>query len=110
MTQLSTRAMESLKAMPPLRSPSVDSFPPNPNASASDTTPPPSPRTAPAMTPDAPTFSQPFRAFREAWMGYGERAFLRALLDRHDNNVAAAAKEAGIDRTHMYRLIRKHGL
>jgi transcriptional regulator of acetoin/glycerol metabolism len=62
------------------------------------------------MTPDAPTFSQPFRAFREAWMGYGERAFLRALLDRHDNNVASAAKEAGIDRTHMYRLIRKHGL
>jgi transcriptional regulator of acetoin/glycerol metabolism len=43
-------------------------------------------------------------------MGYGERAFLRALLDRHVNNVASAAKEAGIDRTHMYRLIRKHGL
>ena len=53
---------------------------------------------------------QPFRHFREAWIGYGEKTFLRALLERHQNNVAAAAKEAGIDRTHMYRLIRKHGL
>jgi transcriptional regulator of acetoin/glycerol metabolism len=99
--------MESLKAMPPLRTP--ESFPPAGHVNP-DTIPPPSPRTAPAMTPDAPSFSQPFRAFREAWMGYGERAFLRALLDRHESNVASAAKEAGIDRTHMYRLIRKHGL
>jgi two-component system, NtrC family, response regulator GlrR len=60
--------------------------------------------------PDAPSFYQPFRAFREAWIGYGERGFLATLLERHQNNVAAAAKEAGVDRTHMYRLIRKHGL
>jgi DNA-binding NtrC family response regulator len=59
---------------------------------------------------DKPSFEQPFRNFREAWIGYGEKAFLRALLERHQNNVAAAAKEAGIDRTHMYRLIRKHRL
>jgi transcriptional regulator with GAF, ATPase, and Fis domain len=59
---------------------------------------------------DAPSFEQPFRDFREAWIGVGEKAFLRSLLERHGNNVAAAAKEAGIDRTHMYRLIRKHGL
>jgi len=32
------------------------------------------------------------------------------LLDRHQKNVAAAAKEAGIDRTYMYRLMRKYGL
>jgi DNA-binding NtrC family response regulator len=59
---------------------------------------------------DAPSFAQPFRTFREQWIGYGERAFLCELLERHQNNVAAAAKEAGIDRTHMYRLMRKHGL
>jgi DNA-binding NtrC family response regulator len=96
------RVLESFK---PLPSP-VDSE----DSATDETVPPPSPRTAPAMTPDAPSFAQPFRAFREAWMGYGERGFLRALLDRHDGNVAAASKEAGIDRTHMYRLIRKHGL
>jgi DNA-binding NtrC family response regulator len=69
---------------------------------------PPAPESTDAV--DRPSFEQPFRNFREAWIGYGEKAFLRALLERHQNNVAAAAKEAGIDRTHMYRLIRKHGL
>jgi transcriptional regulator with GAF, ATPase, and Fis domain len=59
---------------------------------------------------DGPSFFQPFGAFREQWIHAGERAFLKALLDRHQRNVAAAAKEAGLDRTHMYRLLRKHGL
>jgi DNA-binding NtrC family response regulator len=68
--------------------------------------------TAPPPPPgeEAPSLSQPLRTFREQWVGYGERAFLRDLLDRHQNNVAAAAIEAGIDRTYMYRLMRKHGL
>jgi transcriptional regulator of acetoin/glycerol metabolism len=43
-------------------------------------------------------------------MTYGERAFLLALRQRYGDNVAAAAKEAGIDRTHLYRLLRKHSL
>ena len=59
---------------------------------------------------EAPSLEQPFHAFREQWIGYGERAFIRALLERHHRNVAEAAKEAGLDRTYMYRLIRKHGL
>ncbi len=71
----------------------------------------PAPRSAaPSAPPDAPSFAQPFRTFREAWIGYGERGFLLALLERHQGSVSAAAKEAGIDRTHMYRLLRKHGL
>ena len=65
---------------------------------------PPAPSDAP------PSFTQSFRSFREQWINQGERAFLRVLLDRHQNNVAAAAKEAGIDRTYMYRLMRKYGL
>jgi len=57
-----------------------------------------------------PSFLQPFGSFREQWINRGERAFLQSLLDRHQRNVAAAAKEAGLDRTYMYRLLRKHGL
>jgi two-component system, NtrC family, response regulator GlrR len=71
-------------------------------------TPPPPP--PPSSADATPSFSQPFRSFREQWIGQGERAFLRVLLERHDNNVSAAAKEAGIDRTYMYRLMRKYGL
>ncbi|MDP9149591.1 MAG: hypothetical protein M3O36_06585, partial [Myxococcota bacterium] len=70
---------------------------------------PPAAAVAP-VTGEAPPFTQPFRTFREQWIGYGERAFLRELLERHQNNVAAAAKEAEIDRTYIYRLIRKHAL
>jgi two-component system response regulator GlrR len=66
--------------------------------------------TTPPSASGTPSFLQSFRAFREQWIRHGERQFLRALLERHNRNVAVAAKEAGIDRTHMYRLIRKHGL
>jgi DNA-binding NtrC family response regulator len=70
----------------------------------------PGPQRVAADVNEAPSFSQPFRTFREEWIGHGERQFLGVLLERHQNNVAAAAKEAGIDRTYMYRLMRKHGL
>jgi transcriptional regulator with GAF, ATPase, and Fis domain len=57
-----------------------------------------------------PSSVQALREFREAWMNYGERAFLRALRERHGDDVATAAKEAGVDRTHLYRLLRKHSM
>jgi transcriptional regulator with GAF, ATPase, and Fis domain len=66
---------------------------------------PPPPSEGPAVA-----FEQPFKEFRERWIDAGEREYLRRLLDRHARNVAAAAEEAGLDRTYIYRLIRKHGL
>ncbi|HZU81915.1 MAG TPA: sigma 54-interacting transcriptional regulator [Polyangiaceae bacterium] len=80
---------------------------PQPRSTIEPASQPPLPAPGESATP---SFSQPFRSFREQWIGFGERAFLRDLLQRHQNNVASAAKEAGIDRTHMYRLMRKHGL
>jgi transcriptional regulator with GAF, ATPase, and Fis domain len=56
------------------------------------------------------TFDQPFKEFRERWIDQGEREYLQRLLDRHGRNVPAAAEAAGLDRTYVYRLIRKHGL
>ena len=73
-----------------------------PAAAASDTPPPP----AAAAVP----FDQPFKDFRERWIDCGEREYVKRLLDRHGRSVAAAAAEAGLDRTYLYRLIRKHGL
>ena len=55
-------------------------------------------------------FDQPFKEFRERWIDHGEREYLQRLLERHGRNVPAAAEEAGLDRTYVYRLIRKHGL
>jgi len=39
-----------------------------------------------------------------------ERAFVSFLLQRHDGNISAAAREAKMDRKHLYDLARKHGL
>ena len=39
-----------------------------------------------------------------------EKAFLLDLMQRAGGNVARAAKQAGIDRPYLYRLLRKHGL
>jgi DNA-binding NtrC family response regulator len=55
-----------------------------------------------------PRFAQPFRPFRDAWADAGERAYVEDLLRRFDQNVAAAARDAEIDRTYLYKLIRKH--
>jgi len=55
-------------------------------------------------------FDQPFKEFRERWIDHGEREYLQRLLERHGRNVPAAAETAGLDRTYVYRLIRKHGL
>jgi DNA-binding NtrC family response regulator len=70
----------------------------------------------PAADPSAPggaspiPFEQPFKEFRERWIDHGEREYVRRLLERHGRNVAAAAEAAGLDRTYVYRLIRKHDL
>jgi DNA-binding NtrC family response regulator len=52
----------------------------------------------------------PLRVARENWVAMFERRYLEALLLRHNNNVSAAARAAGVDRIHLYRLLWKHGL
>jgi len=60
--------------------------------------------------PGAAIFQQAYKGFREAWIDAGEKEYVRRLLERHQRNVTAAAREADVDRTYIYRLIRKHEL
>jgi two-component system response regulator GlrR len=53
---------------------------------------------------------QPIRVSREAWNNVFESRYVAGLLARHDNNITAAARAAGINRVHFYRLLWKHGL
>ncbi len=52
----------------------------------------------------------PLKVAREAWVSTFERRYLRMLLERHGDSVSAAARAAGVDRIHFYRLLWKHGL
>ena len=54
--------------------------------------------------------AMPLKDAKERWLGILEAAYLRDLLDRHDGNISAAAKSAGIDRKTFHRLINKYQL
>ena len=53
---------------------------------------------------------RPFKEIREMWLNHLERQYVAQLLERHRRNISAAADAAGLDRTYLHRLIRKHGL
>jgi len=39
-----------------------------------------------------------------------ERAYLRDVLARHGGNISSAAREAGVDRRTVHRMLKRHGL
>ncbi|HET7342259.1 MAG TPA: sigma-54 dependent transcriptional regulator [Methylomirabilota bacterium] len=56
----------------------------------------------------AGTTSLGLKDAKERWMAVLEASYLRELLDRHEGNISAAAKAAGIDRKTFHRLVNKH--
>jgi len=54
--------------------------------------------------------SQPYADQRRRMVDDFERRYLRALLEKHQGKVAQAAVTAGMDRVHLYRLLRRHGI
>ena len=50
----------------------------------------------------------PLKDAKARWMEVLEGAYLRDLLERHDGNISAAAKAAGIDRKTFHRLVNKY--
>jgi DNA-binding NtrC family response regulator len=51
---------------------------------------------------------QPFTAHKAELVASFEKAYLFGQLARHDNNVSAAARAAGMDRMNFKRLLKKH--
>ena len=52
----------------------------------------------------------PLKAARDEWNRIMEVRYLEHLMKEHGGNVTAAAKVAGVNRVHLYRLLWKHGL
>jgi len=62
------------------------------------------------MEPTAEGELLPLKTARDRAVRAFEHVYLSNLLARHDGNVSAAARAAGVDRIHFYRLLWKHGL
>jgi transcriptional regulator with PAS, ATPase and Fis domain len=52
----------------------------------------------------------PFKLARDRALAAFERRYLEHVLQRTGGNAAAAARTAGLDRAHLYRLLWRHGL
>ncbi|MFO0723268.1 MAG: sigma 54-interacting transcriptional regulator [Myxococcota bacterium] len=52
----------------------------------------------------------PFKEAKDRLVVEFERAYVSALMDKHGGNISSAARDAGIDRNYLYRLLKKHGL
>jgi two-component system, NtrC family, nitrogen regulation response regulator GlnG len=52
----------------------------------------------------------PFRQAKQRLIDTWEREYVAQLLQKHQGNVSEASRSGGIDRVHLYRLLRKHGL
>jgi DNA-binding NtrC family response regulator len=59
---------------------------------------------------DAELVKLPFKEAKEKLLDAFEKRYVEDLLERAGGNVSRAADEAGIDRNHLARLAKKHGL
>jgi DNA-binding NtrC family response regulator len=52
----------------------------------------------------------PFKEAKARWVAQFDVDYLTRLLERCQDNVAEASRRSGIDRVHLFRLIKKYGL
>ena len=55
-------------------------------------------------------FETGFKDFRDRWGDLGEREYLRRLMLRTNRSTSQASREAAVDRTYLYRLLRRHNM
>ncbi len=94
-------AHEALAMGRPSPSPSV----PPPNAASQVTGTSPDREGFPPVSTD-----EAFKAVRDRWLDHLEREYLRGMIARHNRDTAAIAQASSLDRSYVYRLIRKHEL
>jgi DNA-binding NtrC family response regulator len=73
----------------------------------------PPPSSVPSAGPQlalAPLLEQPYKDARQLVLHEFERAYLPKLLERASGNVSQAARDADMDRSHLWELLRRHGL
>lgn len=51
-----------------------------------------------------------FKDVRDRWLDHLEREYMRGMLAKYNRDTSAIAQAAGLDRSYVYRLLRKHEL
>ena len=59
------------------------------------------------LTPPRVRTDLPYRAAKRAWLDAFEAHYVGALLEAHNGNVSKAARESGIDRRSIQRILRR---
>jgi len=67
-------------------------------------------RGQPQRVMDRVTAERPFKVLKQEIIQEFEMAYITDLLQRHEGNVSQGAKQAGIERAYLQRLVRKYGL
>lgn len=62
----------------------------------------------PGALASVPNTGLPFHQAKEEWIEAFEVKYLQELLKRHGGKISEAAREAGIDRKTVHRLLKKH--
>jgi DNA-binding NtrC family response regulator len=57
-----------------------------------------------------PLLDRPYKDARRTLLQEFEDAYLKRLLERSNGNVSQAARDADMDRSHLWELLRRHGL
>jgi DNA-binding NtrC family response regulator len=54
--------------------------------------------------------NKPFKALKAGLIESFEKSYLERVLQRNNGNISASARQSGIDRKHLERLIKKHDI
>jgi two-component system response regulator GlrR len=69
------------------------------------------PLAAAPVDASAPDIAElPFKEAKAEWIARFDVQYLTRLLERCQDNVAEASRRSGVDRVHLFRLIKKYGL
>lgn len=61
-----------------------------------------------ALSPDL--LEMQHRLFRDRWSELGEKVYLAHKLAQHDGNISRLARDVGLARTYVHKLMKKYGL
>ncbi|UQA62954.1 sigma 54-interacting transcriptional regulator [Polyangium aurulentum] len=89
----------------PAVSPRAESKSPEPAAGPAD-----APREQGPQGVDTSLLKLPYHEAKDAWTERFERAYVEAILAQSGGNVSRAAREAGVDRRHLQRLMVRFGI